>query len=288
MPKHKINQVEFYITNVCNLACPGCNRFNNYKFRGYQKWADYAEVYQRWADELKIGSISILGGEPLLNPDILDWITGVHQLWPSSSCNVVTNAFHLNKVDGLYDTILNRPNVRLEIGIHNKAHKPKIFNEIENFLTGPLEYQFNNDNKYREYMLISDANGVTIKVEYNWWFHQGSLIAQENGFTLHQSDPEKAHSNCHMSTCHHFIKGKLYKCGVVALLPEFAEQYNVHLSDSDRDLMLGYQPLTIDHSYESKELFIKNLPNVIDQCKFCPEVYHGDQIFALEKKELKV
>jgi hypothetical protein len=32
-----------------------------------------------------------------------------------------------------------------------------------------------------------------------------------------------------------------------------------------------------------KNDFIKNLKNPIPQCKFCPEEYHGDQIFALEK-----
>ena len=82
MPKLHIPYVEFYIINVCNLACAGCNRFNDYNFTGYQRWSDYASVYQQWAEQVDVGSIGILGGEPLLNPTFMDWVQGINQLWP--------------------------------------------------------------------------------------------------------------------------------------------------------------------------------------------------------------
>ena len=59
------------------------------------------------------------------------------------------------------------------------------------------------------------------------------------------------------------------------------------LSDQDRQLMQGYSALTVTADIESKKEFIKELPNAISQCKFCPELYNGKQIFALEKRELK-
>ena len=70
--------VEFYITNVCNLSCAGCNRFNNYKFKGLQRWDDYKDIYRRWSEELHVTKyIGILGGEPMLNPDFMNWLEGV-------------------------------------------------------------------------------------------------------------------------------------------------------------------------------------------------------------------
>ena len=48
---NRLNYMEFYITNVCNLTCTGCNRFNNYKFKGFQRWADYKEEYTQWSKE---------------------------------------------------------------------------------------------------------------------------------------------------------------------------------------------------------------------------------------------
>lgn len=287
MIKHKIQYAEFYITNVCNLACPGCNRFNNYQFRGYQKWKDHAEIYSRWAQEVDIGSIGLLGGEPLLTPDAMEWIHGIDNLWPNKSFKIVTNGFYLNKVRGLYDFLRTHPNVKIWVGIHNKCHKPEIMEEIEKFLVGPLTHEFNNDHKYQQFLMITDANGVKIKVEFNWWFHQGSIKTDNGVRTLHQSDPKKAHNICHMKTCHHFIRGKLYKCGVVALLPEFDKQHPLSLSAEDRDLMESYRPLTLDDSYDKKSQFIRDLPNQIDQCRFCPEEYYGDMIYAAKKKDIK-
>ena len=80
------------------------------------------------------------------------------------------------------------------------------------------------------------------------------------------------------------MNGKLYKCGAVALFPEFAKQYTVTLSPEDHELMLGYQPMTINDTAQQKQEFLNNLPNAIPQCRFCPEEYHGEQIFAEEKK----
>jgi hypothetical protein len=91
-----------------------------------------------------------------------------------------------------------------------------------------------------------------------------------------------------MKTCHHFIRGKLYKCGIAALVPEFDQQFPIALNEEERKLMHAYQPLTLEHSTEEKAQFIENLANPIDQCRFCPEEYVGNQIWALKKKELKL
>ena len=283
---NRINYVEFYITNVCNLSCSGCNRFNNYKFKGFARWADYEAEYTQWSRELQFGSIGILGGEPLLNVDFMSWVKGIRSLWPNTHIKVTTNGYYLNKVPGLYDYINFDRKTELWVGIHNKMHKEKIMHNIKQLLVAPLSYEFNNDNPYQEYMWVTDSNGVRVKVEYNWWFHQGAIVTTETGKTLHNSDVRKAYNICHSKTCHHLMNGKLYKCGAVALFPEFDKQHSLELSSEDRELMNSYRPLSVTDSKETKVNFINNLKNSIPQCKFCPEEYHGEQIFALEKKLL--
>jgi hypothetical protein len=290
MPKKfGIHYAEFYITHVCNLACQGCNRFNNYKFSGFQKWDDYKEIYSQWAKELNISSITILGGEPLLNPDFMLWFRGIRKLWPDKHLLTVTNAYRLNKIDGLYEFLLeNKENTFISVGIHNKKSKSLIMNNVKQFLQEPIQFVFEKDHDYCEWIIATDANGIKIKIEYNWWFHQGALIKdpEQPKFTLHQSDVTKAHNLCHSKHCYHFMDGKLYKCGAVALFPEFAKQYEVTLSPEDQQLMNSYQPLTISDSDQRKQEFLDNLSNAIPQCRFCPEEYHGEQIYAEEKKVL--
>ena len=287
MSKIKLSYAEFYITHVCNLTCTGCNRFNNYKFTGFERWTDLQDVYRRWSDELSIDVVSILGGEPLLNPEFMQWLQGVRQLWPASMLMVGTNGYRLNKINGLYEFAnIYKNNFRINLGIHNKHKRNFVMGLVRDFLQGQLIYQFDKSNPYQQHILVTDANGVQIRVDYNWWFHQGALIALpgQMAFSLHQSDPEKSHAICHSKTCHHFMGGKLYKCGAVALFPEFDRQHKLIISDDDRKLMSSYRPLQIDDSFQAKQKFIGDLPNAIDQCKFCPEEYHGQQIFAEEKK----
>jgi len=76
-----LDRAEFYITNVCNYNCTHCNRFNNYHFKGHQYWKDVKDVYTEWSERLDLGAITILGGEPTLNPSINEWIDGIAELW---------------------------------------------------------------------------------------------------------------------------------------------------------------------------------------------------------------
>jgi MoaA/NifB/PqqE/SkfB family radical SAM enzyme len=123
MKRFRLPYIEFYITNVCNLTCQGCNRFNNYKFSGFQRWNDYKDLYTQWATELDIGNISILGGEPLLHPEFMLWLTEIRKLWPRTPLSTVTNGYRLNQIDGLYEFIQNHcSNTSLSVGIHNKCH----------------------------------------------------------------------------------------------------------------------------------------------------------------------
>ena len=287
MPKLHIPYAEFYIINVCNLACAGCNRFNDYNFTGYQRWSDYAEVYQQWAEQVDIGSIGILGGEPLLNPTFLAWVQGINQLWPGKKIRIISNGFRLDRHADLYPILEQHRNIELWVGIHNKQHKSEIIQKVRDFGQAPHTVTFNADNPYQQYMTITDARGVRIKIEYNWWFHQGAIVKTDGALTLHQSDVARAHDICHMKTCHHFIRGELYKCGVAAVLPEFDQQHSLTLSAEDRELMLSYRPLKITDSGTAKQQFVNSLDQPIDQCKFCPEQYNGDQIFAQQKKDLK-
>lgn len=282
-PRIQIPYAEFYITHVCNITCKGCNHFNDMKFKGWQRWSDWQNVYEKWSKDVTFGSVCILGGEPLLNPTILDWVDGIRNLWPTVSIRLVTNGFHLLKIPKLYKTI-RRNSVHLWVGIHNKMHKKQLIDSVHQFLQGPVSSEFDDSIAYQPKLRLTDANNITVVVEYNWWFHQGAIIRTPEGETLHKSDPDKAHATCHMKTCHTFFNGQLYKCGVVAVLPDYDQQFHLRLDPADRQLMHDYQPLMADASIAEKTAFIENLPQRIDQCKFCPEIYHGQQIWSEEKK----
>lgn len=244
----------------------------------------------QWAEQLWIPQLGILGGEPLLHPELEQWVTGLLELFPMTRINLVSNGYQLPKTAWLYDLLLAHPKLHLKLGIHNEDHKDRILDLLRGFLTGPFTYSLDDQDPYDVKLTVTDSNNISVLVEYNWWFHQGSLVhrAESGEFSVYTSDREQAHSNCSMRECHHFQDGRLYKCGVVALLPDFDQQYPLSLDSRQRELLTAYQPLTTSASPEQRVEFINNLPNSIAQCEFCPEVYKGKQIYAEEKRTIKL
>lgn len=286
------NKVEFYITNVCNLSCSHCNRFNNYDFSGWQRWSDYEADYQKLSEHIEIKSIVLLGGEPLLNPTITDWVKGLNTVFKAST-QILTNGTRLNKVPGLYNLLLDpigkyRAQNHIGVSLHDNSHFDSLRKEIVSFLKPPvIEWgsaiatlppsAYDNDNSFYS---AKDLNNVRVDMFHYDKFIESSLYRTAAGFNLHNSNPLVAHESCGFVKykSYHFIRGKMYKCGPVALMPEFDQQHTILLSNEDRQLLNSYKPLTADNIKEYGDEFFANLDSPIPQCKFCPENPAGSEV----------
>jgi organic radical activating enzyme len=266
--------VDFYITHHCNMNCDSCNRFNNYNFKGHKDWRPYAQQYEKWAQNTKIQWINILGGEPLLHPDITGWIKQVRQWWPTSTLTVFTNGTMLNKVPNLYDTVKEN-NCILYICTHNKHIQDNIFKELDKFF--PVEYSVHEpdpdvvNSVVFTRKIITDKNGVCVHVKPSTTMHPSTLLLKNDVFKLHNSDPVRAHSVCWNAQCHHFIDGKIYKCGMVPLLAEFNTQYLIDVNEVDLALIQNPGGYTFEEASSNQDEFLHYLKNHIEHCKFCPE-----------------
>lgn len=289
--KIKIPKAEFYITNVCNLTCDRCNRFNDHAFKGWQKWSDYEQAYQDWSEKIEIDQIVILGGEPLLNPSICQWIAGINSIF-KRGLQVLTNGTRLNKTPGFYEAIRNCsvPGETNWVGIsvHNSDEIKWYLNEVKTFLKGNLIWYETNDMGADYY--VADENGVGVGIWLQDYFTNAAVHRLNNGrLGLYNNDPVEAHKVCCFAQFknYHFIRGKLYKCGPVALFPEFDQQFNLDLSDSDRQLINSYHPLSIDEFDHRGVEFLAEIDNPIPQCKFCPRNTDMTQekIFAVAKNQ---
>jgi organic radical activating enzyme len=328
----KLDRVEFYITNVCNLNCSNCNRYNNFAFSGHQIWNDYADIYKQWSKIIEFNEIAILGGEPLLNPDFMSWLDGINKLWPQSRITIITNGTSLDRHKELYDYLKNfKEKIQVSIGCHGYNQKKLVDKALLDWLKPPInkflsarilddfincynkikDESWNSCNTLEDFYQLPqyiqneclyvhgldldgfsanliDNNGVRVSTMLANSFHVAALKfdCTSQKLSLHDSDPKKAINVCTFKMCPHFIKGKLYKCGPVGILPEFIKQFTVELPESDRDLLLSYQPAEVTWNTEKLESFLANQKNAdsIPQCKFCPETLEYSSFEAGTKK----
>ena len=288
---HKIpNKVDFYITNVCNLTCQNCNRFNNFNFKGWQDWKEYQPVYEQWGKIVELRAITIMGGEPFLNPTLKDWIAGLNRIF-DIEVQVLTNGTRFLQTPGVYDSMLwKHPVKKIQNHIGVSLHTPEDFEQIRSdihqFLQGTVKEYGKNENAWGADWQFADSNGVMINVYTVDHFTKSAILLQPDGtYTLHNNDPVKAHEYCAFAQwkSYHFIRGKFYKCGPSALIPEFDSQHQLDISDQDRTLLHSYQPLTVDNFTDYHEEFFANLDNPIAQCKFCPKSGAMEKIYPVRK-----
>jgi organic radical activating enzyme len=329
--KHYLSLAEFYITNVCNFNCTECNRFSNYRFSGHQLWKDYAEIYQLWSQRIDIDVITILGGEPLLNPGLADWLKGIRGLWPASEIRLVTNGTRLSQWPNLYQ-LLRDLKIILEVTAHNQLRYDTLCTQLMEMmdstvvctLVGTLENWVHTYNAVRDpswpdcnniddfyklpdyiqqecqtvhrmdpetyrkdmcHLELIDENEVLVTLNYADSFETSPLRYRGNNqFEVYHSDPRQSHNVCPTKYCHNFVRGKLYKCPHMALLPEFRKQYFVDLTTEDLRLLDSYKPLLASDSDDVFDTFLDGLTSYIPQCSLCPSNIELITIHSSTKK----
>lgn len=228
--------LEFYITNECNLTCSNCNRYNNYNFTGHYSWNDHASDIQLWSQRLSSRLITIIGGEPTMHPDLDSWVHGICTAWPDTRVMIQSNGTtNTNR-----DYKKNYPNVGYGVALHSSA------------MTNKLNKKWPNE--------LFDATEFT----------ECALKDQGTFFTVHDSDTEQAFNACTMSKSHTILNGRLYKCPMVAILPEFRKQYNVVLTDVQDELLYSYKSLAANCSDSELVDFLSSRNDPIEQCRLCP------------------
>lgn len=291
MTRIVIDKLEFYITNVCNLTCSGCNRYNNYKFAGFDNFDDYEEILTKWAEKIDIIKPVILGGEPLLNPSINQWVEGIRRLWPRHySPQIQSNGTRIDLVKDLYETC-QRNQAWIGISLHSLDDREIIFNRIRNFLKAPIVETQDPDSPAGSTYQFTDVNNCKVHVWISDHFTQSNIIESANGeFRLYNSDPNKAHENCGFVKWknYHFIAGEIHKCGPAPLMKQFDRQYPFNISDEDRKLIYNYQGLSIDDFDSRGKDFLQTIDNPLPQCKFCPESYEYKPIVFSNLKPNKI
>jgi len=219
MIKPKLEFVESLVTRPCNLACTGCSTFSDLEHKGYSRWENEKDFIEAWANRLDIQAWGVMGGEPLMNPYLKDWVTGIRELLPDAQIRIVTNGILLERHWDLVELLSEIGNCILKITVHIDDDRiNNVINKIKASWNWQPVYEFGIhrwkiDNDFKFQITHPDVYYKTFVGEY------------EN-MRPHNNDPVNAFSVCSQQRCPMIYKGKLYKCGTAALTQEILERFN--------------------------------------------------------------
>lgn len=88
-----------------------------------------------WLERIDIPDFGIIGGEPMLNKDINQWLTGCRELMPTSQLRFTTNGTLLSKQVDILDTVFDIGNCVFKISVHqpNQFYTQEALNTVFNY-----------------------------------------------------------------------------------------------------------------------------------------------------------
>lgn len=281
---------EVYIetTSHCNLSCKGCDAYSPLAKPEFVTFKDYSKDFNKIKDLFPKRNIDILylGGEPLLNPDLVKIIKFHNKLFPESKQSIMTNGILLTKMDEDFWKTLRKFDVKLRISNHPididrdsatklaKKYGLRLCNNVVKtdklYDLNTLKISKNNIDVFKDV----DITKETFHIGNNeGFFHKehgmiGFIDWGKNIIDLSGSQDyvEKKYNCKHRGYGQSYTRGNLYYCYVHAHINHFAEYFNVKIPITKEDY------IKISDVKDGKEIdeFV-NKPKPL--CRFCKQCH---------------
>jgi hypothetical protein len=274
-----IESLEWFAAHACNLSCEGCLTYSDYNYNTVIKKETLKTWFEAWNKRIAPKELAIIGGEPLINKEILDIIQITNDTWDRKNVEyfeIVTNGLLLYKYPDL-PKVLKETNCTLSISIHGDS---------EEYNQKTQEIRKLTSEWVKEYNIGLNFYVDNAREETTWRlpfknYQNGSFDPYDS------SDIEESWNNCPTGqTCWQLYDYNIYKCPLVAYLP--LQKKNYGLSDK-WDPYLKYNPLTPDSSdAEIINFFNKKAESCCGMCPSVPAEPYTKQDPIERKKVFKI
>jgi hypothetical protein len=246
-----IPKLEMHLADACNLRCTGCTHFADQGLAGVLAPVIGARWLRCWAERVSPVRFSLLGGEPLLNPDVAQFVRLARATWPRTELRLVTNGLLLPRHEELWSALADTRSI-LTISLHSRAE------EYVRRLTPALSLA---RRRCAELGLRLDERDAV-----NGWYklYQGAGPAMQP-FT--DGDPAASWSVCQTKHCLTLRDNALWKCPPLAHLPLAARRHGLDRQPGWRPY-LEYRPLPVTASDDEIRRFVARRAE--PACGMCP------------------
>lgn len=208
-----MNYLEISIAEHCNLNCKYCSHFSPIAkpiFADVNETKNGVLLLKKLiGDDIK--DIRVLGGEPLLHPELVKFCTMLREHFLRSRIAVVTNGILLSKLSSDVLTEFNNNNIEIII----------------------TKYPIKLDEDELEH--IKKLYGL--KISYT---NRSKTIKKMNHMPLDLNGTQNINDNfkiCYSARCTNLKGTKIYPCPIVASIEHFNSYFSVELPVSNNDYL---------------------------------------------------
>ena len=269
--------VETMLTQVCNLSCTGCTNYSDLKFSGFVPWDQGKDQLTKWLEKINLPDFGLMGGEPLINPQVREWISGTRELLPDSQIRFTTNGLLLEKHFDVVDLMKDIGNSVFKISVH--VNDQKINSVIDKIFK---RYDWEPVTEYG----IDRWKSGNFRLQINRPTHfTKSYKGTYSNMEPHDSDPSTAFNACCQQQCPLLYNGTIYKCSTSGLLSDLLNKVGQQNKESWKSFLnQNNTMITPQSSIDSIIDFINNFGNPHSICRMCPKDAAIDHISTVTFK----
>lgn len=154
--------IEYHLVDSCNLKCAGCSHYSSLLDK-----LTYIELEDIINDltllKNKIGdnliTLRLLGGEPLLHPQICECLTAIRNIFPLCNIVIVTNGILLKKMSDEFFNICRTSHIEIDITDYKLFNVEEILNKLKDLGITTKAYRNSSKNFIWRYKHIRLTEG---------------------------------------------------------------------------------------------------------------------------------
>lgn len=195
-----IQYIETHITESCNLKCIGCSHFSGFAKPQHKDIGDFRKEFGRLAEIEDIRTIRLMGGEPLLNPDFMEYLRIARNHFPNSDVVLVTNGI-------LSDRLCEN------------------WNELQALRISVCVSDYHLDNQNLSLAAVRHDKGQLYNISLDPAGGQDKDVAFE-------------YCDLHRNSWYFFRDGRLYPCCIAGCIQTFLDHFGLDWGFTQEDLSI--------------------------------------------------
>lgn len=212
--------IEYHVCDHCNLNCKCCSHFSPISVRYSVSIEETDENFKKLSQnfDFRFRSLHLLGGEPLLHPQIVEILQIARKYLPNKEIQILTNGILLLKQDDTFFNTVRDNNI--QIGVT----------------------QYPCGVNYDEIKTLLDEKGVN----YFFTAYRKSIDKFEKRL-LSENEGDNCLKNfllCKLTVCHQLRDGKVFLCPYLAYSNKLNARFGTKFKHEKCDYIDISKPVT--------------------------------------------
>jgi hypothetical protein len=229
-----LHHFEVHLTDHCNLNCKGCFHFSNLCKPNFADLDSYRSDLEAMAQKLRVTQMRLMGGEPLLHPQVNDFMRVTRECLPDTRICVLTNGILVTKMPPEFWETLAETNTMMLCDAY------------------PIGLPVDEINA------LAEKYGVELE-----WTDDRNLFFNTPIDLEGKQDPALEFRRCSgISNCPNYRNGRLYPCARIAYIDAFEERFGITGMDGTEADSISIRDSTSAEIWEF-------MTHPVPWCRFC-------------------